>query len=363
MVSWRDIVHDIDRLPIGESRRAIAIVPSGTLLSHDNFHHPALALGNAHHLGTFRPLILHHPATAERLNRHVCHRAFVGWAGRGRHHPCDGGSRGGAEIQYGLDKPVYVQYSKWVWKILHGVFGQSLEFQKPVIEVISERLLMTIILAGTTALLALWMLWVTFVYFSDIGIGGLFSPEYIEEPWSFGRVLDLISHLWIAVFVIGTTGTAALIRVMRTNLLDELNKPYVVTARAKGMPEWKLILKYPVRLALNSLVSTLGYLLPVLMSGSVIVSVVLSLPTEGPLLLRALLAEDLFVSAASVLFLGTLTVIGTLFSDILLGILDPRIRIGYPGIPRQPAIVTWSGYGRPDSQTLCAARPDVCRIA
>ena len=197
----------------------------------------------------------------------------------------------------------------------------------------------------------------------DIGIGGLFSPEYIEEPWSFGRVLDLISHLWIAVFVLGTTGTAALIRVMRTILLDELNKPYVVTARAKGMPEWKLILKYPVRLALNSLVSTLGNLLPVLMSGSVIVSVVLRLPTEGPLLLRALLAEDLFVSAASVLFLGTLTVIGTLFSDILLGILDPRIRIGYPGIPRQPAIVTWSGYGRPDSQTLCAARPDVCRIA
>ena len=290
-----------------------------------------------------------------------------------------GGQEGGAitpameafeevlRVQYGLDKPVYGQYSKWVWKILHGDFGQSLEFQKPVIEVISERLLMTIILAGTTALfawgfsipigiysavrqhsvedytitfigfmglavpdflLALWMLWVIFVYFPDIGIGGLFSPDYIEVPWSFGRVLDLISHVWIAAFVVGTAGTAALIRVMRANLLDELNKPYVVTARAKGMPDWKLILKYPVRLALNPLVSTLGYLLPVLMSGSVIVSVVLSLPTEGPPLLKALLAEDLFVSAAIVLLLGTLTVIGTLFSDILLGILDPRIRIG-----------------------------------
>jgi peptide/nickel transport system permease protein len=268
--------------------------------------------------------------------------------------------------QFGLDKPLYVQYAKWAVKLLQGDFGQSLEFQKPVSELVSERLLMTVILAGTTALfswalsipigiysavrqhsvedytitfigflglavpdflLALWLLWVTFTYFPDHGIGGLFSPQYIEAPWSFGRVMDLMSHLWIAAFVVGTAGTAALIRVMRANLLDELNKPYVVTARAKGLPEWKLVLKYPVRLALNPLVSTLGYLLPVLMSGSVIVSVVLSLPTEGPLLLRALLAEDMFVSATIVLLLGTLTVIGTLMSDILLGILDPRIRL------------------------------------
>jgi peptide/nickel transport system permease protein len=268
--------------------------------------------------------------------------------------------------QYGLDKPVYVQYGKWVWKMAHGDFGSSLEFGKPVIEIVRERLLMTIILAGTTALfawglsipigiysavrqhsiedytvtfigflglavpdflLALWLLWITFTYFPDISVGGLFSPEYIEASWSFGRIVDLAKHLWIAAFVVGTAGTAALIRVMRANLLDELNKPYVVTARAKGLPEWKVILKYPVRLALNPLVSTLGYLLPVLMSGSVIVSVVLGLPTEGPLLLRALLAEDLFVSAAIVMLLGTLTVIGTLLSDILLGILDPRIRV------------------------------------
>ena len=268
--------------------------------------------------------------------------------------------------QYGLDRPMYVQYSKWAWRVLQGDFGQSLEFEKPVAEIVRERLLMTIILAGSTALfawgisipigiysavrqhsiedytitfigfmglavpdflLALWLLWITFVYFPDLGIGGLFSPEYVNAPWSVDRFIDFISHLWIAAFVVGTAGTAALIRVMRANLLDELNKPYVVTARAKGMPEWKLILKYPVRLALNPLVSTLGYLLPVLMSGSVIVSVVLSLPTEGPLLLRALLAEDLFVSAAIVMLLGTLTVIGTLLSDILLGILDPRIRL------------------------------------
>ena len=268
--------------------------------------------------------------------------------------------------QYGLDQPIFVQYLKWAGKMVRGDFGQSLEFQKPVREIVAERLLMTIILAGTTALfawglsipigiysavrqhsiedytvtfigfvglavpdflLALWLLWMSFKFFPDQSIGGLFSPEYMEAPWSIGRVVDLLSHLWIAALVVGTAGTAALIRVMRANLLDELHKPYVITARAKGLSEWKLIFKYPVRLALNPLISTLGYLLPFLMSGSIIVSVVLNLPTEGPLLLRALLAEDLFVSATIVLLLGTLTVIGTLLSDILLGILDPRIRI------------------------------------
>ena len=268
--------------------------------------------------------------------------------------------------QYGLDQPLFVQYGKWAWRILKGDFGQSLEFQKPVREVVGERLLMTIILAGTTALfawglsipigiysavrqhkfedytvtfigfvglavpdflLALWLLWMSFKFFPDQSIGGLFSPEYLEAPWSIGRVMDLLSHLWIAALVVGTAGTAALIRVMRANLLDELHKPYVITARAKGVAEWKLLMKYPVRLALNPLVSTLGYLLPFLMSGSIIVSVVLNLPTEGPLLLRALLAEDLYVSATIVLLLGALTVIGTLMSDVLLGLLDPRIRI------------------------------------
>ena len=149
----------------------------------------------------------------------------------------------------------------------------------------------------------------------DQSVGGLFSPEYLNAPWSWGRVWDLIEHLWIAALVVGTAGTAALIRVMRANLLDELNKPYVITARAKGLPEWRVVMKYPVRLALNPLVSTLGYLLPFLISGSIIVSVVLNLPTEGPLLLRALLAEDLFISASIVLVLGAMTVIGTFISE------------------------------------------------
>ena len=181
-------------------------------------------------------------------------------------------------------------------------------------------------LAVPDFLLALWLLWVSFAYLGQ-SVGGLFSPEYMVAPWSFARVWDLISHLWIASLVVGTAGTAALIRVMRANLLDELNRPYVVTARAKGLPEWRAVMKYPVRMALNPLVSTVGYLLPFLISGSIIVSVVLNLPTEGPLLLRALLSEDLFISASIILVLGAMTVIGTFLSDILLALLDPRIRM------------------------------------
>ena len=271
----------------------------------------------------------------------------------------------GLRQQYGLDSPSHVRYGKWMWRMLHGDLSMSLEYAKPVTEVVAERLLLTVILAVTTALfawalavpigiysavrqhspedylftfvgflglavpdflLALWLLWVSFAYF-DASIGGLFDPKYLNAPWSLARVQNLISHLWIAAFVVGTAGTAALIRVMRANLLDELNKPYVITARAKGLAEWRLILKYPVRLAMNPLVSTLGYLLPFLISGSIIVSVVLNLPTEGPLLLRALLTEDLFISASIVLVLGAMTVIGTFISDVLLGLLDPRIRI------------------------------------
>ena len=268
-------------------------------------------------------------------------------------------------IQYGLDQPMIVQYAKWAWKLLHFDLGLSLEFRQPVRQVIGERLLMTVILAGSTALmawalsipigiysamrqhsledytvtfigflglavpdflLALVLLWVSFTVF-DQSVGGLFSPHYLDKPWSIGRVVDLLSHLWIAALVVGTAGTAALIRVMRANLLDELRKPYVVTARAKGLAEWKVIIKYPVRIALNPLVSTMGYLLPFLMSGSIIVSVVLGLPTEGPILLRALLTEDLFVSSSIVLLLGILTVVGTFISDIILALIDPRIRM------------------------------------
>lgn len=267
--------------------------------------------------------------------------------------------------QYGLDAPTHVRYAKWMWRMMWGDLGLSLEFGEPVTQVIGERLLLTVILAGTTALfawglsipigiyiavrqhkpedyvftflgflglaipdflLALWLMWISFAYFNT-SISGLFSPEYLNEPCTFDRVQDLFKHLWITALVVGTAGTAALIRVMRANLLDELNKPYVITARAKGLPEWKVILKYPVRLALNPLISTLGYLLPFLISGSIIVSVVLNLPTEGPLLLRALLTEDLFISASIVLVLGAMTVIGTFISDVLLVILDPRIRL------------------------------------
>ena len=254
---------------------------------------------------------------------------------------------------------------KWAWKFVRLDFGVSLNYNRPVREVVSERLMMTIILASTTALLAwgvsipigiysalrqnkwedytvtfigflglavpdfllaLVLLWVGFRLFPDHSIGGLFSPEYRVAPWSIARVMDLLSHLWIAAIVVGTAGTAALVRVMRANLLDELNKPYVITARAKGLKEWRIILKYPVRIALNPLISTMGYLLPFLMSGSIIVSIVLSLPTEGPLLYQSLTTEDMFTSATILFVLGLLTVVGTLLSDILLGLLDPRIR-------------------------------------
>ena len=146
-------------------------------------------------------------------------------------------------------------------------------------------------------------------------------------PWSLARVWDLLKHLWIPAAVLGTSGTASLIRVMRANTLDELNKPYVVTARSKGLREWKLILKYPVRVALNPVISTIGYLLPFLVSGSVIVSMVLSLPTLGPVLVQSLLTQDLFLAASTVFFLGVMTVIGTLLSDLMLAWVDPRIRI------------------------------------
>ena len=268
--------------------------------------------------------------------------------------------------QLGWDKPSYYRYGKWMWNMMQGDLGKSLVYEPlPVTAVIGERLLMTVILAVTTAilawglaipigiysavrqrspedylftfvgflglavpdfLLALWLLWISFAVFNQ-SVGGLFSPDYLNAPSSFRRFNDLLSHLWIACLVVGTAGTASLIRVMRANLLDELNKPYVTTAIAKGLHEWKVIIKYPVRLAINPLISTLGYLLPYLISGSIIVSVVLNLPTEGPLLLKALFNEDLFVSAAIVLILGTMTVIGTFLSDILLAVVDPRIRL------------------------------------
>ncbi len=157
-------------------------------------------------------------------------------------------------------------------------------------------------------------------------VGGLFSPEYMNAPWSWAKVGDLLTHIWLPMVVLGTSSAASLMRIMRANMLDELSKPYVETARAKGLSEWRLILKYPVRVALNPFVSTIGWVLPNLVSGSIVVAIVLSLPTAGPLMLQALLAQDMYLAGAFVLLLSALTVLGMLISDVLLVLLDPRIR-------------------------------------
>ncbi len=268
--------------------------------------------------------------------------------------------------QYALDRPMHEQYLKWMSGIFSGDFGTSMMWRKSVLDVIGDRLAMTMVLSlgaiiltwaialpigiysavrqysigdyvftfigfvglGVPSfLLALVLMYFSFTLF-DSDIGGLFSPEYQLEPWSWGKVKDLIYHLPLPAIIIGLSGTAELIRVMRANLLDELRKPYVITARAAGMSERSLVLKYPVRVALNPFASTVGYLLPYILSGSVIVSVVLSLPTLGPLLLGSLIAQDMFLAGTIVMMLGALTVIGTFLSDLLLMWIDPRIRFG-----------------------------------
>jgi peptide/nickel transport system permease protein len=268
--------------------------------------------------------------------------------------------------RYGLDQPMYMQYFKWAWNFVRGDFGHSFEWNKPVSELIGERLGLTILISVCTLiftwavsipigiysavrqyswmdyiltvvgfiglatpnfLFALVLLWVSYAYFG-MSIGGLFSPEYAEAPWSIAKILDLFKHLWIPVVIVGTAHTAKFIRIIRGNLLDELKKPYVVTARAKGLPETRLILKYPVRVAINPLVSTIGWTLPELVSGIAITAVVLNLPTTGPLLLNALLSQDMQLAGTFIMFLSILTVIGTLISDILLAWVDPRIRFG-----------------------------------
>lgn len=265
---------------------------------------------------------------------------------------------------YGLNDQVYVQYSKWLLRVVQGDFGMSMEYRLPVTDVIGDRLWTTIAVAAM-AVLFVWMValpigvysaikqysladyTMTFIGFLGLAVpnfllalvlmylgfkylnanvGGLFSSEYVDAPWSLARFWDMMKHLWLPGIVLGTAGTAQLIRIMRANLLDELHKPYVVTARAKGMEEWKLVLKYPVRVALNPFASTIGYIFPYIVSGSIIVSVVLSLPTVGPLLLRALLAQDMFLAGTIILLIGALTVVGTFISDIVLIIVDPRIR-------------------------------------
>jgi peptide/nickel transport system permease protein len=266
--------------------------------------------------------------------------------------------------RYGLSQPLHVQYLKWVGGILQGDFGYSFEWNRPVTALIWDRLGFTLVLALSTLaltwliafpiglysavrqyslgdyvftfvgfiglaipefMLALVLMYVSFKYFGQ-SVGGLFSPEYVDAAWSWGRVVDLFGHLWIPALIIAVSHTAALIRIMRANLLDELHKPYVVTARAKGLPEGRLLLKYPVRMALNPFISTVGWTLPALISGEAIIGVVLSLPTEGPLYLRALMSQDMYLAGAFILLVSILTVVGTLLSDILLAWLDPRIR-------------------------------------
>ena len=179
-------------------------------------------------------------------------------------------------------------------------------------------------------LLALILLVVAFAQFG-MSVGGLFSPGFEEAPWSWAKIVDLMQHIWIPVFVLGLGGTASLIRIMRANLLDELHKPYVTTARLKGQSEFTLLMRYPVRVALNPFVSTLGWTLPQLVSGSTIVAVVLSLPLTGPMMLQALVSQDMYLAGSLILILSVLTVIGTLISDILLAWLDPRIRLDRTG--------------------------------
>jgi peptide/nickel transport system permease protein len=282
-----------------------------------------------------------------------------------------GSARWSAEFEaamrdrYGLNEPPLVQYIKWISNIiLHGDFGYSFFTSGPAEEMIRDRIGLTLVvsfssliftwvvalpigvlsavrqysladylfsfigfigLATPSFLIALVLMFVAFK-FGGVSLSGLFSPEFENAPWSIERVLDLLKHMWIPVVIIGTAGTAGLIRIMRANLLDELHKPYVETARAKGMPEWRLLIKYPLRHAMNPFVSGLAWVIPYLIAGEAIVAIVLNLPTTGPVLLTALLQQDMFLAAGFLMLQCLLTILGMLFSDILLAWLDPRIR-------------------------------------
>ena len=267
--------------------------------------------------------------------------------------------------EYGLDLPLYQQYLVWVTGMFQGDFGYSFEYNLPVTEVVGDRLFLTILISVVTIiftwmiafpigiysathqyswgdyglsllgfiglatpnfLLALVMLYFANVYFGT-SIGGLMAPEYINQSWSMDKFISVLEHLWIPVVVIGTSGTAGMIRRLRANLLDELQKQYVTTGRAKGLPPGKLLVKYPLRVSLNFFIADIGNLLPTVISGAEIVAVVMSLPTTGPLLLSALQSQDMYLAGSFLMFLAVLTVIGVLVSDIALAILDPRIRL------------------------------------
>jgi peptide/nickel transport system permease protein len=266
--------------------------------------------------------------------------------------------------RYGLDAPTYVRYFRWLGNIMQGNLGRSLEWNQPVSKLIADRLpwslaisvasfflayalaipiglysatrqysvgdyFFTLIgfigLATPNFLLALLILWYYFVATGNVAVG-LFSDEYLIAPWSFAKFIDLLKHLWLPALVVGTAGTAGLIRVMRANLLDELERPYVMVARSKGLSEGKLLVKYPFRIAMNPVASTIGWTLPTLVNGELLASLVLGLPTIAPLFVGALLSQDMFLAGSVVMILSTLTLVGTLLSDIVLAWLDPRIR-------------------------------------
>ena len=269
--------------------------------------------------------------------------------------------------QYGLDKPLHVQYYIWMKNIiLHADFGTSFQYKLPVSVIIGERLMLTMVIS-IISLIIIWLISIPIGIYSSthqyspldyvfsfigfiglavpgflialiliyavyaqtgVAITGLFSPEYADAPWSLAKVWDMAPRLIIPVVIIGLSGTAALIRITRGMMLDELSKQYVTTARAKGVGETKLLWKYPVRTAINPLISTIGWTLPTLISGEAIVSIVLNLPTTGPILLNALMVQDMYLAGSFILILSVLTVLGTLLSDILLAVLDPRIRYG-----------------------------------
>ena len=265
---------------------------------------------------------------------------------------------------YGLDQPMYLQYLRWLGNLLQGDLGQSFQWNQPVTELIKERLALTVTislislvltyliaipigiysathqysfgdyaftvfgfmgLATPNFLLALVLMFLLYKY-AGWSVGGLFSPEYVVAPWSLGKVVDLLKHLPIPLVVISTAGTAWTIRVMRGCLLDELKKQYVITARSKGLTERSLLMKYPIRIAINPVISTIGGLLPTIISGATLTSIVISLPTIGPLLLRALRAQDMFLAGSMLMLLSALGIIGNLISDMLLVAIDPRIR-------------------------------------
>jgi len=269
------------------------------------------------------------------------------------------------EKEYGFDRPLWEQYLYWVGGLLHGDLGYSFAYNLPVNKVVGDRLFLTFLVSFTTILftylvafpigvysathqyswtdhfltllgflglatpsflLALVLLYLANVYFG-ISIGGLMDPQYINKSWTLSKAISVAAHLWIPVIVIGTAGTASMIRRLRANLLDELQKQYVVTARAKGLHPLKLLFKYPLRMALNPFISDIGSLLPHVISGAAIVSVVMSLPTTGPMLLDALRSQDMYLAGSFLMFMAFLTVIGVFISDLALAVLDPRIRL------------------------------------